>query len=618
MKSVKSARVALALAIAVTSLSAFSAFGSPLAQSAFAQSEEPSQESSGAQPVVTPVPLSTPTEAPTPEATAPAAAATPTPANGVSPEGVDAGEIWTPGSGNFNISINPVVSVTVSAPYALDSSTAVYQLVVGGVYQGVQPVPTKIQGPTTQTWNLRVDTSSLSIGGSTQIVFSISGSGNPPTVSPLYGLTRGLFLPIAAQTSPPSLLPTNLSSYSGSNTSCPRSVGQLLPNTTYTALAGNAEAWYYAAVSQPNSTLVVSLTNFTVAGQLQVFVPQANGLCSTLTPNPQGFAANPNPVVTVPNVPVSVVYFRVVITGLPPNTNYQIGWTSNQTTIGPFANNYNPCTAVPILPNVTYTAYADNQYDFFALDLPVQGTIAVTVTNFPVANSQLQIRSPLLNSACSPTGSTSTLEFGVLQPNQTLTLFEGNLSPNRYYARVNLPTSTPPSPPQPFLISWGYIQGTSSGVWNPNFTTNPVPYQPDICLNIASGGSCTYYWNGMGGDQGTVTAILMQIVAVTNLVGCGPGNPSTVLPSGFANNFASVGTTAPSGSKTFTFPTPGGYNVNIRVQRVGQPDYNDGKPLKVGCGLVTLEEYMQVSKNLSFDVPRLKEGDPVPLILPDP
>lgn len=626
MKPFKSARVAVVIAIAATGLSAF---GSSLAPSAFAQSEGPPQESSQAPTIVTPVPLSTPTEAPaeapTPEPTAePATTAAPTTTDEIKPLTVDQGEMWSPSATTSKIGANLNVTTRVDAPYTFNPASAQYNLYNPNIgYQGWQAVSSS----TLSNSNSRIvmtATLPANTPAGWQILFrATSSDGSTTTTSPLYSLSTGLYLPVTMKDSVSSVLPFNLTPFAGVNISCSQALGPLAPGGRYTALASTVEGWYYAVVLQPNSNIVVSLTNFTVAGQLQIFVPQSGGGCANLTPQPQAFAANPNPVVTLNNVPAGVVYFRVVISpGLPPNSAYTIGWTFNTTTIGPFANNYTPCTAAPIVPNLNYTAFADNQWDFFALDLPVQGTILVTVTNFPVANAQLQIRGPLLDNNCSPTSSTQTLEFGVLQPNQTLTLIEGGLSPGRYYARVNLPTSTPPSPPPPYTISWGYVQGTVTGTWNPNFTTNPVPYQPDVCLNTSPGGSCTYYWNGMGNNDSQgfapVTAILMQIVAVTNLVGCGPGNTGTVLPGGFANNFANVGTTAPSGLKTFTFPSSGGYNVNIRVQRQGRADYNDGKPLKVGCGLVTLKEYMQVSKDLSFDVPKVKSGDPMPLILPDP
>jgi hypothetical protein len=168
--------------------------------------------------------------------------------------------------------------------------------------------------------------------------------------------------------------------------------------------------------------------------------------------------------------------------------------------------------------------------------------------------------------------------------------------PGTYFIRVSLPNGITP-PGTSYRITWNYLGGgTSGGTAGPIFTTNPnqpptcnpaVPNsgcQPDIATNVALNGTVTYYWFGLNTIPGGYDTIQMRVIAVTNLTGCGAGNPGAVNPQGFANNFASVGTTVPNGSLAFTFNQIGGYNINIQVLRAGQVVFSDGKPLKVGCG----------------------------------
>jgi hypothetical protein len=435
-----------------------------------------------------------------------------------------------------------------------------------------------------------------------QIVFIINLAAGAQQTSPVYTISRStrLSLPMTNNGSGASTIPRAIQT-TGQN-ACDavqnRRGGPLGSFVNYTVANTAVDSWFFFVNPNQGATIVVSLTNYSVQGQLQVWTEQFG--CGTLSTQPIAFGTNPNPRLIVGNLPVGNIYFRVV--SAPPQqlpAAYNISWGYAGGS-GPLEPNNNPCQAVPLQPGVTLTTFLDDQFDFYSMNVTSPGTISVLAQGITIGGAQVQMRTQLVNSFCDPVTSTNFLgpNFGVVPAGGGDVGFSNFINtPGLYYIRVSLANGVAPNNTA-YRITWSASSSTGNTA-GPIFTTNPnqppscnpsVPNsgcQGDIALSVALGGTVTYYWFGMGTIPGGYDTLQMQVIAVTNLVGCGAGNAGATNPSSFANNFNSVGTTAPSGSVAIQFNQAGGYNVNFRALRQGQVVFSDGKPLKVGCGLQT-------------------------------
>ncbi|MCS6846934.1 MAG: hypothetical protein RMN52_04375 [Anaerolineae bacterium] len=568
----------------------------------------------------------------------PPAAETATPDAAVQPNQADAGEIWTPGAGaTFDVLLNPTVSVRVDAPYALAAS---------GLYQLFDPDtgfgPETSVPATLSSFNRRAEMSVTINPGivkpGSRILFRISSQdGTVTTTSPLYNLARGTraYLPIAIVGTGVSTIPTVITS-TGANACDAVNNGRGGPLgafVNYTVQNTSTDSWFFIINPVPNATIVVSLTNYTaVAGQLQIYLEQAGCAAPAQL---LGYGTNPNPSVTLYGVPAARLFFRVVSSaGQPAPPPYNISWAYATSTSGSFEPNNNPCQATPTQPGIQYTTLSDDQYDFFAMNITGTAQIQVLVQGHTIGSTQVQVRTPLKagftcpGNGADPVASTDRIDpFGVVPAGGGDVLLTVNIpGPGLYYIRVSLPSATGNS--QPYRISWNYRGaggGTVPDTRDPLFTSNPnqpfnPPYNGDILFNINAGQTATYYWSGMQA-LGVYDSIQVRIIGVTNLVGCGLGDPTRTNPNTFANNWASVGTTAPRGSISIQFNAAGGYNIEFRVLQSGTQRFFDAKPLKVSCGtLMTAREYLSAMEHPKLSVPEDKLDEPLQppdLVLPE-
>lgn len=560
-----------------------------------------------------------------------------TPDASVEPNQADAGEIWNPPAGTtFDISVNPTVSVRVDAPYEFASS-GFYQLFDPDTGFGPQiSVPATLSNAGRRA-EMSVTLNPSTIKSGSAIFFRISSQdGTVTTSSPTYTLTRATrsYLPAILRNSGTSSIPTVITS-TGAN-ACDavinRRGGPLGAFVNYIVQNTSTESWFFAVNPTPNATIVVSLTNYTtISGQLQVFREQAG--CGLLAPL-LGFGTNPNPIVTITGLPAGNIYFRVISgSGQPAPPPYLISWAFAGGT-GQFEPNNNPCQATPTQPGVQYTTFSDDQYDFFAMNITGTAQIQVLVQGHTVSLAQVQVRTPLKagftcpGNGADPAFSTDRIDpFGVVPQGGGDVLLTVNIpGPGLYYIRVSLPTAIGNG--QPYRISWNYRGaggGTIPDTRDPLFTSNPnqpfnPPYNGDILFNINTGQTATYYWSGMQA-LGSYDSIQVRVIGVTNLQGCGQGDPTRTNPSTFANNWASVGTTSPRGSISIQFNAAGGYNIELRVLQSGTQRFFDAKPLKVSCGtLMTAREYLSVMENPKLSVPEDKLDEPLQppdLVLPE-
>ncbi len=517
------------------------------------------------------------------------------------PQAVDGGEIWTPGAGtSFNVLQSPHVVVRVDAPYTLTNVGSYFIYDPNNGYGPAVPVSAELSlGGKRAVMTATLNASAV-VSGS-MIYFELPAASGPQVASsPTYLLTKQgkAYLPFVARV-PPDPQPLSSTGTSACDAANGPKGGPLQPDRGYQVLNPTTDGWMFANNATPSATIVVSLTNYTaVTGQLQVFADQGN--CTALTPL-MGWGTNPNPVVTVYNVPVGRVYFRVVSgSGQPAPPPYIIRWRYS-TAPGPHEPNNNPCEAPLLQHDTLLDTRSEDQYDFFKLNITGAVQIRVQVLGHAIGGAQVQVRSPLKSgyvcpgSGADPINSTDRIDpFGAIPSGGGDATFTVTLpASGTYYLRVSLPPGAP-AYGQPYRIRWSYA-GLAGGTAGPIFTSNPnqpptcdsrVPGNTcngDILFNINAGQTATYYWFGLQALQ-PYDSVQVQVIGVSNLAGCGLGNPSTTNPNTFANVWASVGTTAPSGSVSIQFNTTGGYNIQFRVMQGGTQKYYDAKPLKVSCG----------------------------------
>jgi hypothetical protein len=591
----QSLRIAL---VSVLAVAALSTIGGP-SQLAMAQSGDPTGD-----PAATP---SASPEAPTPEATS-AATAEVEPAAGevilwTTPDGTT---VLKPGSNNL-------VTVRVSASQdegTFNPATAQFQLVINGVFQPVQAASATPIG-SNFTLDLTANVAGAPSGSS--ILFFVNRASNGTQVaSPTYSVSRSTTsnLPFLIRDSGTSVIPRIITNtgISACNAVQVGTAGPLGAFVNYQVSNTRVDSWFYMVNPTPSATIIVSLTNYTVQGQLQVWFEQFG--CLQLQPQPAVFGANPNPRLTIGNAPVGNIYFRVISASPNPPTPppapppYNISWAYAGGS-GPFEPNNNPCQAVPLGPGTTLTSFVDDQYDFYSMNITATSQIQVLVQGVTVGGAQVQVRSTVNpNVGCGdPVNSTSLIPpFGVV-PSGGGDVLLGAVSipgPGTYFIRVSLPnTITPPG--TAYRVTWNYVGGGGTGgdTAGPIFTTNPnqpptcnpaVPNtgcQGDIVSNIPETGSATFYWRGMSRIPGGYDGLQIRITAKTDLVGCSPtvfpSDPTRVNPQGYGNTWGNVAGTS-TGSITFQFNKHGGYTVAFRAVRGGNQVFYDEKPMKVGCG----------------------------------
>lgn len=148
----------------------------------------------------------------------------------------------------------------------------------------------------------------------------------------------------------------------------------------------------------------------------------------------------------------------------------------------------------------------------------------------------------------------------------------------RYYLRVVTVDRYDAQTPYRFRLS------VNSANWQPDFTTSSMPYQPDTHLDdVYPGEQKVFRWYGIGSRQGGVSEIAIKVYGEPNGEQCPSGWPESVVPAGYTVAYKSVNSVMESGAFTFTFPMPGIYVIDLRVRRVGQPEWLDSKPVRVGC-----------------------------------
>jgi hypothetical protein len=219
---------------------------------------------------------------------------------------------------------------------------------------------------------------------------------------------------------------------------------------------------------------------------------------------------------------------------------------------GTFEDNDNPCQATPILQNVVYTSFADDQYDFYRLEVPAEGNVSVNIAEYPVAD-QLQLRKA---TGCEPANANDRFQFEPVVSGAAVVWQK--LPAGTYYARIG-PTAAPNN--KPYKIAWRILT-----TWNPKI---------DYCANIGActgnptGTTVSAYWSGMG----TSTALSFRLEGRTARGSC-----ATTTTTATQNPAIT-----PSGSVPFNGLTSGFYAMVGEARGPNGEKFRDEKPIKLNC-----------------------------------
>jgi hypothetical protein len=126
--------------------------------------------------------------------------------------------------------------------------------------------------------------------------------------------------------------------------------------------------------------------------------------------------------------------------------------------------NNNPCTAIVATPGTKYTGgIPASEYDFYRLNMPINGTIFMTVSNYLGPRGQLQLRGDKVNASCLPTSTTVLIGTDYVgMPPSPNSVQAYSLTLGTYYARIS--SDVPLTKPYTFV--WSYAATT--GLMEPN------------------------------------------------------------------------------------------------------------------------------------------------------
>lgn len=535
MKTSQPALIALSVALAL----AASVLG---ATPSTAQSDQP-------EPSATPIPI------------APEAPAAPAPAAyKLSPASADI-VTWIPASGFLTLPANRQLSISANSTIPFDTSFHKYVLFnANGVPQAAQDAnATYTNG--NQSVNLAL---TVPAGTYTGIVFQVKDTNSSAIIeSAKYSLARVQFLPMVFRDY--EYPPTNIEVTEPNNSVCSAS-GLLQSGKTYNAsftTPTDLDDWYFIDVVAGGS-VQISTVGLPTPNQLQVYVVSSFN-CSSVGGSPTAKTDNlANATITVSSATAARVFIRAVgVGGQTPSGAYTIKAESNPTT-GLFEDNDNPCQATKVVSGSRYTTYADDTYDFFEINVTQSGNAKIVIENYPVA-SQVQLRSPLVNSNCDPVNSTTRIgdPAFIVSGRAEINAF---LNPGIYYARMGPPNPIPSNSPA-YNFTYTFTPGSVA-----RGTDTCTAFRD--CFGDSTGGKFTLYWRGMTANT------QLQLSYTTEKVGA---CPVASLPAG---QTFSVGASA-SGSREITGFGTGYIKVRVRAFENGVEVYTNEHPIKMNCNFLS-------------------------------
>jgi hypothetical protein len=515
---------------------------------------QPTAQAQTQRPEATPIPLTTEAvpvaeEAPAPEPVKPAKAEAVT---------------WTPSSGFLTPNAGKV-AVLAQSTVVLDTSFGTY--VLGDAGNNFGPEQNAVKIFTNGNKNVSLEVTLPTSGNFTKIQFFIKDTNNTSLKleSPIFSIGRRLYMPLMQRDF--FFPPLNLDQTEPNNGSC-SAAGTLTSGRTYNGqFSSTDEDWVYIDIAQAGSSLRITGSTFPVPSQLQAYAVASTN-CNGVSGSPTGSIADTaNPILDLSNLPAGRVFIRMAGTSATPLGSYSIRVDLNNTS-GSFEPNNTPCQATKTVAGVTYTTVADDAYDFFEMDVPESGTLKLTVTEYPESN-QLQLRSPIKDSACSATTSTDRIGDAafIVSGKAEISAF---VNKGVYFARMG--DNTLPSPTGNYKFVW-------------TFTAGQQPPKVDSCNRFfdcfgdSTGGKFQVFWRSMPAN----TEITVNFRAQTTT---GGGCPSGAASANFDDTF-NVGSVS-NGQRDYARSIPRGYYaVSVNAKSGGTIIHSNQFPIKMDCTFLT-------------------------------
>jgi hypothetical protein len=489
-------------------------------------------------------------------------------------------EAWTPSVSTVfsttGTTITPTVNVT--SQFLLSAASASYRLGGSGDWLGASVV---MGGDNkSATLSAAIDVSS----GTRTIEFRIKRSeADVFAVSPSHTLQRGsggggggsrkVLLPIVAKEWIQSSIPLDTNLTESNDTPC-TAAGSMTSGLTYTGKIGEAttgkpndtEDWFYIW-TQPGQSLQVTVNSFSPPGQLQLFDAAS---CGTVASLPTTSDADKSTLsASIPRVTNDRVFVRVVLPAMrstaQPTYSIRASIDANS---GLLEDNDNTCQATKTVAGITYTTFADDQYDFFEITVTQSGNVKLLIEGYPVA-SQLQLRRA--NNACDPANPADRIGDASFVVNGRAEI-NAFLSAGVYYARMGPPNPIPTTT-SPYRFSWTLTPASAA-----RGTDTCTAFRD--CFGNATGAKFTLYWRGM--SPNTELRLSYTTERVFN---CPAGAP---VPG---NQTFTVGTG--TGQREFTSIPRGFYKLRVLGFENGVQVYTNEHPIKMDCDFASAASVLE-------------------------
>ncbi len=351
---------------------------------------------------------------------------------------------WTPAGNALAVRLGTgSILITVAAGVELNAATARYQILRPGVaaddWAPVSAVTTVASG----TLQLRVDNlvpSPPVNGVLTTIQFQVSPSGSTAyACSGAYSLFTAstfVYMPIVSRGVISTVV--DLTTLTEPDNSVCQANYVLSPNQAYVARLSDANDFYQIKVTQ-KSSLYFTVTNFTQAGQVQFRTNVGTDCANGILPNGTLFGSSFQSVagatrsLVVPNVDPGTYFLRVVFSGggTPPNTDYQMEYSTSTAPPSPYEPNNTPCAAAAIAGATDITAYPDDDNDWYVLNLQVRSKVTL------VASHAVTTMQYLIYTGADCTQITSNAQLVTFDGGKTsVTLTIPNAAIGKYFVRV--------------------------------------------------------------------------------------------------------------------------------------------------------------------------------------
>ncbi|MCL4506283.1 MAG: hypothetical protein M1140_09715 [Chloroflexi bacterium] len=334
------------------------------------------------------------------------------------------------------------------------------------------------------------------------------------------------------------------------------------PLTSYSIPQDGPYRFFSMTVPQ-TSTVYMTVTNYTLSGQMQFRIPPPIGNCVPTAGTTLNYTViGTNPTIQAYNVAPGGYLGRFSSDGgVTSTTPFTFTWNYVPAT-GLNEPNNTPCSATPVNVGSVYPDYPEDNYDFFLFTNPTTQTVYISVTNYTGTSGQMNLIQQTTN--CSDNAGMVFLNTVDLTGQTSGYLTQTNVIPGQYYLMVYTGGNFNVTTPYNFRIS------TSSDVWAPQIDLCPAF---SGCSDHSPNYAVTVYWRGAPGATEIDVNFNGQ---ATSACQAGSSRSNTIVSP-------EINSLIPAGNKQYTSLGTGYYVVDVRIKRPGYPDGHDQKPLKINC-----------------------------------